>query len=87
MHSRKMYPPRFTLQVHGQSATHGAVALVQFRGDCKDLSTEIYLSLPTAGTNFIIHNRMFTELCPVCPSIVVTSVFGLCEIVIQLSLL
>ena len=50
MHSRKMYPPRFTLQVHGQNATHDAVALVGFKGACQYLSTEIYLSLPTAGT-------------------------------------
>ena len=50
MHNSKMYPPRFTLQVNGQNATHDAVALVEFKGACMDLSTEIYLSLPTAGT-------------------------------------
>ena len=50
MHSRKMYPPRFTLQVHGQSATHDAVAQVEFKGGCMELSTEIYLGLPTTGT-------------------------------------
>ena len=50
MHSENMYPPRFTLQVHGENATHDAVALVEFGGACMDLSTEIYLSLPTRGT-------------------------------------
>lgn len=47
IHSEKMYPPRFTLQVHGENATHDAVAVVEFGGDCMDLSTEICLSLPT----------------------------------------
>ena len=50
MHSENMYPPRFTLQVHGENATHDTVALVEFGGACVDLSTEIYLSLPTRGT-------------------------------------
>ena len=49
MHRMKTYPPRFTLEVHGENATHNAVALVEFQGACQDLSTEIYLSLPTAG--------------------------------------
>ena len=49
MHNKKMYPPRFTLEVHGENATHHAVALVEFGGACVDLSTEIYLSLPTRG--------------------------------------
>ena len=76
MHSRKMYPPRFTLQVHGQSATHDAVALVQFRGDCVDLSTEIYLSLPTAGTkkytvsSFVIHGS-YIECVQSCTPFVI----------------
>ena len=50
MHGIKMYPPRFTLEVHGQNATHDAVAVVEFKGAHQDLSTEIYLSLPTTGT-------------------------------------
>ena len=62
MHSSKMYPPRFTLQVHGQNATHDAVALVEFKGACMDLSTEIYLNLPAAGTkypffSFVVRSR------------------------------
>ena len=47
MHNTKMYPPRFTLQVHGENATHDAVALVKFQGACMELSTEIHLHLPT----------------------------------------
>ena len=50
MHREKMYPPRFTLEVHGGNATDDTVALVEFEGACMDLSTEIYLSLPTTGT-------------------------------------
>ena len=50
MHRKKTYPPRFTLEVHGENATHNAVALVEFQGACQDLSTEIYLGLPTTGT-------------------------------------
>ena len=50
MHKQKMYPPRFTLEVHGGNATDDTVALVEFEGACMDLSTEIYLSLPTTGT-------------------------------------
>ena len=49
MHNKKMYPPRFTLDVHGENATHDAVALVEFQGACMDLSTEIHLSVPTRG--------------------------------------
>ena len=49
MHNKKMYPPRFTLEVHGENATHDAVALVEFQGACMDLSTEIHLSVPTRG--------------------------------------
>ena len=48
---KKMYPPRFTLQVHNENATHAAVALMEFKGASSDLSTEIYLSLPTAGNS------------------------------------
>ena len=50
MHDQKMYPPRFTLQVCGDKATHDATALVEFEGACEDLSTEIHLSLPTTGS-------------------------------------
>ena len=50
MHREKMYPPRFTLEVHGENATGAAVALVEFEGACTALSTEIHLSLPTTGT-------------------------------------
>ena len=50
MHINKMYPPRFTLEVHGGNATHDAIALVEFKGACMDLSTEIYLRLPATGT-------------------------------------
>ena len=48
MHSRKMYPPRFTLEVHGQNSTHDAVALVEleFEDGYQNPSTEIYFSLP-----------------------------------------
>ena len=49
MHDQKMYPPRFTLQVCGDKATHDATALVEFEGACEDLSTEIHLGLPTTG--------------------------------------
>ena len=49
MHSKRMYPPRFTLEVHGENATHDADALVEFQGACMDLSTEIHLHLPTRG--------------------------------------
>ena len=49
MRDQKMYPPRFTLQVCGDKATHDATALVEFEGACEDLSTEIHLSLPTTG--------------------------------------
>ena len=89
MYSKKMYPPRFTLQVHSKNATHDAVALVEFLGACQDMSTEIYLGLPTAGTkkyavfSFIICS-CYIELYPICYLIVVTSVFWLCEIVFQL---
>jgi len=49
MHDQKMYPPRFTLQVCGDKATHDATAVVEFEGACEDLSTEIHLGLPTTG--------------------------------------
>lgn len=49
MHTEKTYPPRFTLEVHGENATHNEVTLVEFEGACQDLSTQIYLSLPTTG--------------------------------------
>ena len=49
MHEQKMYPPRFTLQVCGEKATHNATAVVEFEGACEDLSTEIDLGLPTTG--------------------------------------
>ena len=49
MHRNKMYPPRFILEVHGENATCNEVALVEFKGACQDLSTEIYLGLPTPG--------------------------------------
>ena len=49
MHRNKTYPPRFILEVHGENATHNEVALVDFKGACQDLSTEIYLGLPTPG--------------------------------------
>ena len=58
-----MYPPRFTLQVHGQNATHDAVALVEFKGACMDLSTEIYLSLPTAGTKYPFFSFVVRSSC------------------------
>ena len=87
MHSSKMYPPRFTLQVHGQNAIHDAVALVEFKGTCMDLSTEIYLSLPTAGTkkypffSFIVRSsyiecvQSYAPFVIYYPSIVVNSAF------------
>ena len=47
MHSRKMYPPRFTLQVATRpDPTHDAVAMVEFEGAYQNPSTEIYFSLP-----------------------------------------
>ena len=51
MHEQKMYPPRFTLQVCGEKATHDTTAVVEFEGACEDLSTEVHLSLPTTGTH------------------------------------
>ena len=63
MHEQKMYPPRFTLQVCGEKATHDATAVVEFEGACEDLSTEIHLSLPTTGTHklFYIYYSMSME--------------------------
>ena len=49
MHRNNIYPPRFTLEVHGENATCNEVTLVEFEGACQDLSTQIYLSLPTTG--------------------------------------
>ena len=89
MHNSKMYPPRFTLQVHGQNATHDAVALVEFKGACMDLSTEIYLSLPTRGTkkyafyymcSYIECVQSYAPFVTYYPSVVVTSVFWLVKL-------
>ena len=55
MHEQKMYPPRFTLQVCGEKATHDTTAVVEFEGACEDLSTEIHLSLPTTGTHEVFY--------------------------------
>ena len=60
MHRNKAYPPRFILEVHGESATYNQVALVEFEGVHQDLSAQIFLSLPTTGTTQIL---FLPEVC------------------------
>ena len=55
MHTKKIYPPRFILEVHGENATHNEVALVEFEGVHQDLSAQIFLSLPTTGNWEVFH--------------------------------
>ena len=47
MESVRMYPPRFTVRVHGEDATTAAVAHMSFVGASKELSTEVVLPVRT----------------------------------------
>ena len=49
MHELKMYPPRFTIEVHGEGATAASCVEVQFTGVDRNLNTEVALPLPVPG--------------------------------------
>ena len=38
-----VYPPRFTIRVHGEDAVSASVAQVSFNGTAEELSTEVVL--------------------------------------------
>ena len=46
MHELKMYPPRFTIEVHGERATAASCVEVKFTGIDRNLGTEVALPLP-----------------------------------------
>ena len=46
MHELKMYPPRFTIDVHGERATAASCVEVKFTGVDRNLNTEVGLPLP-----------------------------------------
>lgn len=46
MHKLNMYPPRFTIEVHGESATATSCVEVEFTGVDRNLNTEVGLPLP-----------------------------------------
>ena len=79
MHTERTYPPRFTLEVHGENATHNEVALVEFEGAYQDLSTQIYLSLPATGTKFaffqLSYNNLILSRYHVYPSFLLVKLF------------
>ena len=45
--SVRMYPPRFTVRVHGEDATAAAVAHMSFMGTSEELSMEVVLPVRT----------------------------------------
>ena len=47
MESVRMYPPRFTVRVHGEDATAAAVAHMSFMGTSEELSMEVVLPVRT----------------------------------------
>ena len=46
MHDYKMYPPRFTIAVHGEGATAPSRVKVEFTGVDRKLSSVVILPLP-----------------------------------------
>ena len=51
MEEEKIYPPRFTVQACGSSATGHSVARIEFKGSCEELVMEIVLS----GMHWIVN--------------------------------
>ena len=45
-HIYRAYPPRFTIEVHGQRATEDSHVKVEFTGVNKPLCSEVFLPLP-----------------------------------------
>ena len=55
MHDYKMYPPRFTIAVHGEGATAPSCVKVEFTGGDRKLSSEVVLPLPVQP---LVHQKI-----------------------------
>ena len=62
MHNYKMYPPRFTIEVHGEGATAPSCVEVKFTGVDRFLSTEVVLPLPIQPP---IHRKITGIVCTI----------------------